>query len=749
MSFHQWLNDWSAWGWPVVAGHLWQATLFCGAIFCWTALLRRAPARVRHGLWLIAAAKFVVPSALFVYLVRWTGIDLSTLNIFSHARTPVAPIIYRVAEPVFQFTETPVTSSAQSVEVLSWHQNIYGLLTLAWLAGCAFLLVRWWLRRRRLVRCLGAVETTNGEREVQVLERMRLGLGIKRHIKLITSTSIESPGVWGVRKPVLLFPKNFAACLSDDELEAVLTHELIHVKRRDNLTGNLQMLLCCTFWFHPVVWLLDRKLLAERERACDDEVLRLGSASQVYAKSLMKVSRFGLGFKSVGLSAAAGSQVRRRIERIMAQDVVRKLTLTHKMLMSATVLALIIFSAGAGLLRGDAARAQNSSGKEAMPRQSGEANVEMSANHPVALLSDGSLSEEQAERIRKQLDEAAEVLIQTENEDGAPLKVVEARVKVVTLEKDLSARGRAQELVSPSTIKLVNRTNARITFLRLSLKDSHSWHDIVGFNVSIAPRGEYVLHPDWRKWSNTIEPGNAARLIAQIIAVKFEDGSSWGKLDPRDDSQLIAPSAPSSSEEATPPPDAPVAQTLPATAAGDGKDFPSQFENPAGAPLVITEAHARSVALTDDMRVFNNSREAASLPVVTLSNTTGQRIVAIKLRFKADAESHAVTAFRVTIEPHASYTFSRNSVMSGSAERMRVQVLGVQFEDGSVWGSLDSTINARDAVVPIPNSISRARPSNYSDAQPTPVAPTARIEVAETEQPSPQPLKHAPRSRTQ
>lgn len=693
MSMHQWLNDWSAWAWPVAGRHLWQATLFCGVIFGLLALLKRAPARVRHSLCLIAALKFALPSALCVYLVRAFGLNLSAVNIFSQAQTTVAPVIYKVAQPVFQFTETAATSSAQgATEAAGWHQEIYSLLTLVWLAGFAFLLLRWWLRRRRLARCLSSAETVLDEREAQALNRLRSRLGIKREVKLLASPLIDSPGVWGVWKPVLLFPKNFTACLSDEELEAVLTHELLHVKRRDNLTGNLQMLLCCVYWFHPLVWLLDARLLAERERACDDEVLRLGSATEVYAKSLMKVSRFGLGLKSAGFSAAAGSQVRRRIERIMAQDIVRKVTLTYRMLLSAAIIALVIFSAGAGLLSGTAARAQDS-----MPLKQTSAN-ELSVNH--------SLSQEQAKQVGERLDKASEVLIQIENQNGSPLKITEARVKVIALEKELSARGRAEELVSPSTIRLVNQTNARITFLRLSLKASNSWHDIVGFNVSIEPRAEYVLHPDWKKWSNTIEPGRAGSLVAQVVAVKFEDGKSWGRLDPRDDSQLIAPTAPTSSEEPTPQPDAPVAQTLQATTDEGGKYFPSQFENLAGAPLIITEAHARQVALTDDMRVFNNSREAASLPVVKLLNVTGRRVSALKLRFKADAESHAVTAFRVTIEPHGSYTFSRNSVMSGSAERMRVQVVGVQFEDGSVWGAMDSMIDARDAVVPVPNSIS-------------------------------------------
>ncbi|MBV9211355.1 MAG: hypothetical protein JOZ52_12030, partial [Acidobacteria bacterium] len=90
MSLHQWLNDWSAWAWPVAGRHLWQATLFCGFVFGLTALLKRAPARVRHGLCLIAALKFTLPSALCVYLVRSLGLNLSALNIFSDGQTTVA-----------------------------------------------------------------------------------------------------------------------------------------------------------------------------------------------------------------------------------------------------------------------------------------------------------------------------------------------------------------------------------------------------------------------------------------------------------------------------------------------------------------------------------------------------------------------------------------------------------------------------------------------------------------------------------
>jgi len=71
--------EWLSWGWPLVINHLWQAALFSTLVFFTSHLLRRGPARVRYALWLVASLKFVLPSALFVFLAQRAGLNLAAL----------------------------------------------------------------------------------------------------------------------------------------------------------------------------------------------------------------------------------------------------------------------------------------------------------------------------------------------------------------------------------------------------------------------------------------------------------------------------------------------------------------------------------------------------------------------------------------------------------------------------------------------------------------------------------------------
>lgn len=88
-----------------------------------------------------------------------------------------------------------------------------------------------------------------------------------------TAATLLEPGLVGILRPVLLLPEGIAENLSPAELQSIIAHEACHMRRRDNLTAALHMLVETIFWFWPPVWWLGTRLIAEREKACDEAVL--------------------------------------------------------------------------------------------------------------------------------------------------------------------------------------------------------------------------------------------------------------------------------------------------------------------------------------------------------------------------------------------------------------------------------------------------------------------------------------------
>jgi beta-lactamase regulating signal transducer with metallopeptidase domain len=136
-------------------------------------------------------------------------------------------------------------------------------------------------------------------------------------------TSLE-PGLFGILRPVLLWPREIDVRLDDAQVRAVLAHELTHARRRDNLTAAMHMFVEAVFWFHPLVWWIGARLVDERERACDEEVVRLGTAPDVYAESILKTCQYFVESPLTCVPGVTGSNLKKRIERIMSdcpQDV--------------------------------------------------------------------------------------------------------------------------------------------------------------------------------------------------------------------------------------------------------------------------------------------------------------------------------------------------------------------------------------------------------------------------------------------
>jgi hypothetical protein len=127
-------------------------------------------------------------------------------------------------------------------------------------------------------------------------------LDVRRHVRFIELDGPVMPMTWGVFRPIVLLPADDFNSTIEQRLD-VLRHELAHVRRYDCLTQLVGQIACAVHWFNPLVWLAARELKVERERACDDEVLRAGAKASDYADYLLRVARSS---RIVGAAALGG-----------------------------------------------------------------------------------------------------------------------------------------------------------------------------------------------------------------------------------------------------------------------------------------------------------------------------------------------------------------------------------------------------------------------------------------------------------
>jgi uncharacterized protein (TIGR03435 family) len=137
------------------------------------------------------------------------------------------------------------------------------------------------------------------------------------------------PGVFGIWRQVLLVPEGISDRLAPAQLRALIAHERCHVLHHDNLTAALHMVVEALFWFHPLVWWLEGRLIEERERACDEYVLLSGSTPRDYAEGILEVCRLAKDPSPVFVAGITGADLRRRIESILRNETGRPLGLRY------------------------------------------------------------------------------------------------------------------------------------------------------------------------------------------------------------------------------------------------------------------------------------------------------------------------------------------------------------------------------------------------------------------------------------
>jgi len=340
---------------PMLGDHLWQSTLVAAVAGLLALMLRKNRAQVRYWLWLSASMKFLIPFAVLVDLGRrlaWTQAPMGK-------KAGLYFVIKEVGQP---FTNQPLEIHSRLLPTAVSPSPFYlppALAATVWLIGFAAVVSTRYLLWQKMSAAMRQAVPLRAGREVQALRRLEQLCGVHRPTEMLLSSAPSEPGIVGIFQPRLVWPRGISARLTDGHLNAVLAHELRHIRRRDNAVAALHMTVEAVFWFHPLVWWLGGKLVEERERTCDEEVVELGHERQVYAESILKVCEFCVESPLACVSGVTGSDLKRRVANIMTAPILKPLDIAKKLLLSSAGVTVVAVPIWFGLVKPKPIRAQS------------------------------------------------------------------------------------------------------------------------------------------------------------------------------------------------------------------------------------------------------------------------------------------------------------------------------------------------------------------------------------------------------
>jgi soluble lytic murein transglycosylase-like protein/Zn-dependent protease with chaperone function len=271
-------------GWMLLH-FVWQGTLIAAVLWLALASLPRAHARARYA----ACCAALLGLGLAPAITLWRLLRL-------------AP--------------EPRALLARSLEVPPGAGGYFFLWLLgAWLSGSAVMTARLAVGVAQLRRLVQRAEAPPSGWQ-QRLAALALRLGVRQRVQLLVSDQVDAPLVLGWLRPVILAPLAAFTALPPQSLEALLAHELGHVRRCDYLFNVLQSCLEAALFYHPAVHWVSRSLRFEREHCCDDIAIQGTGDPLQYARALSAMESLRVHIPEPALAATGGSLML-RIERIL------------------------------------------------------------------------------------------------------------------------------------------------------------------------------------------------------------------------------------------------------------------------------------------------------------------------------------------------------------------------------------------------------------------------------------------------
>jgi beta-lactamase regulating signal transducer with metallopeptidase domain/Flp pilus assembly protein TadD len=292
---------------------------------------------------------------------RTAGTEAETTTTPPAETTLGTAITLARATGVDGLAEAPLTVAARAINVAK--QSWQGMLVVALLLVALLMLLQmvvgmvgvWYVARR-------AEELTH-DVALMELDYARDQLALERDVRLLRSSNISVPVIWGIFRPVLLLPADVVTWPAD-RLRVVLMHELAHLKRLDGISLIITRLAVSMFWYHPLAWSLERAGRSECERACDDLVLASGTKPSEYADHLLAIAKSMPTFdpfRSVTLAMSRRSQLEGRLLSILQPHVARRIFTARGVAMACALALIVVIPVSAMRLK--AAPPQNDDAK--------------------------------------------------------------------------------------------------------------------------------------------------------------------------------------------------------------------------------------------------------------------------------------------------------------------------------------------------------------------------------------------------
>jgi beta-lactamase regulating signal transducer with metallopeptidase domain len=325
----------------------WQVLVVAIVAAALTWAVGKRHAHLSYLLWMLVLVKsltppvFVSPTSVF----SWSGELRQTVFVPAAWEPP------QDAAASVPITRAASTTTAAIVSGESTPPSVLWTTVLAVFWSCGALLALGFrgVAHARFRRRLARVSTEPDERISEQVAAVSQRVGLSRSPRILITSLPIGPAVFGIWRPIVVLPES---SLEDDRsanLEAVLAHELIHVRRRDPLHALLQLAAVSLWWWNPVVWFASRFATRERERCCDEEVLgTLGYSGEFYAQCMLDTLRAQVqpAVAAAPLTLTALPLTRRRLETILRRPRRFRSRAPRWLWVAAVVLGLALLPGG-------------------------------------------------------------------------------------------------------------------------------------------------------------------------------------------------------------------------------------------------------------------------------------------------------------------------------------------------------------------------------------------------------------------